>query len=110
MRSQIVTSSQIKRNTQITPFAFNEHGVAMLASVLHSERAAQMNVFIIKAFIALKKHAFRRNELLQQLQEIRERLGNHDAQFNLIYDAIENLLDDKVGKLWENRHLIGFNR
>ena len=46
----------------------------------------------------------------RNIQGNKGRLGNHDAQFNLIYDAIENLLDDKVGRLWENREIIGFKR
>ena len=54
MRSQIVTASQIKRNIKAIPFAFTEHGVAMLASILKSDKAVKMNIAIVRAFIALR--------------------------------------------------------
>ena len=96
MRSQIVTASQSKRNTEITPFAFTEHGVTMLASVLKSERAIKMSIAVVRAFIELKRSALQFIELSEQLELIKQHLGEHDAQLNGIYEAIENLLDDKV--------------
>ena len=51
MRSQSVTASQNKRNVGLTPYAFTEHGVTMLASILKSEKAVQMNISIVRAFI-----------------------------------------------------------
>ena len=51
MRSQIVTASPDKRNTKATPFAFTEHGVTMLASVLRSEKAIKMNIAIVRALL-----------------------------------------------------------
>ena len=109
MRSQNVTASQSKRNTTVTPYAFAEHGVTMLASVLKSERTVKMSIAIVRAFIELKKTASHFKELAEQLNEIKLRLGQHDAQLNGIYEAIENLLDDKVEKkMWENRNRIGF--
>ena len=96
MRSQIATASQSKRNTEITPFAFTEHGVTMLASVLKSERAIKMSIAVVRAFIELKRSALQFIELSEQLELIKQHLGEHDAQLNGIYEAIENLLDDKV--------------
>ncbi|HTF28297.1 MAG TPA: ORF6N domain-containing protein [Flavitalea sp.] len=55
MRSQIVTSSQQKRHTDLNPYAFTEQGVAMLSSVLHSDRAVQMNIAIMRAFVEMRK-------------------------------------------------------
>ena len=56
MRSQIVTASgQHKRNINAKPFAFTEHGVTMLSSVLRSDTAIQMNIAIVESFIALRK-------------------------------------------------------
>ena len=110
MRSQIATASQSKRNSVITPFAFTEHGVTMLASVLKSERAVQMSIAVVRAFIELKKAASQIKDLADQLEQIKLHLGTHDTQLNGIYEAIENLLDDKVEKqTWENRRRIGFN-
>jgi phage regulator Rha-like protein len=111
MRSQIVTASSqiIKRNTSITPFAFTEHGVTMLASVLKSERAIKMSIAVVRAFIELKRSASQFKELSEQLELIKQHLGEHDAQLNGIYEAIENLLDDKGEKqLTKDRKRIGF--
>ena len=98
MRSQNVTASQKKRNTAITPYAFTEHGVTMLASVLKSSKAIEMSIAVVRAFIALKKIATTYSELAEQLQYFKDRIGEHDVQLSQIYDAIENLLDDKVEK------------
>ncbi len=66
MRSQFVTASPDKRNTTATPFAFTEHGVTMLASVLRSEKAIKMNIAIVRAFIALRQFAINYKELADQ--------------------------------------------
>jgi phage regulator Rha-like protein len=95
----------------VIPYAFTEHGVSMLASVLRSEKAVQMSIAVVRAFIALKQYVIRQDSLSQQLQEIRDRLGEHDVQLNSIYDAIENLLDEKVAeKKWKDRERIGFKK
>jgi phage regulator Rha-like protein len=107
--SQIAIASQSKRNTAVTPYAFTEHGVTMLASVLKSERAVKMSIAIVRAFIELKNTASQFKELAAQLEQIKMHIGQHDAQLNTIYEAIENLVDDKAKKqTWENRLKIGF--
>ena len=68
----------------------------MLASVLKSERAIKMSIAVVRAFIELKRSALQFIELSEQLELIKHHLGEHDAQLNGIYEAIENLLDDKV--------------
>jgi hypothetical protein len=108
-RSQNVTASVKFRGKGILPYAFTEHGVSMLASVLRSEKAVQMSIAVVRAFIALKQYVVRQDGISQQLQEIRDRLGEHDVQLNSIYEAIENLLDEKAGQRnWEDRERIGF--
>jgi phage regulator Rha-like protein len=107
LRSQIVTSSWggIRRN----PVAFTEHGVTMLASVLRSEVAIKMNIAIIRAFVAMRKAIVELKDVSGQLEFLKNRIANHDAQLNEIYTAIENLLDDKVNqKDWQDRERIGF--
>ena len=110
-RSQNVTASAKFRNKSVTPHAFTEHGVSMLASVLRSEKAVQMSIAVVRAFIALKQYVSRQDSLTKQLEEIRDRLGEHDVQLNGIYEAIENLLDEKVAeKKWKDRERIGFKK
>jgi len=111
VRSQIVTASQNKRNTDNTPYAFTEQGVAMLSGVLNSDKAINMNIAIMRAFVEIKRLAIQQMDLRTQLQEIKERLGEHDVQLSQIYDAMENLLDEKAaGRKWENRERIGFKK
>lgn len=115
MSSQFVMTSTFKRPKTALPYAFTEHGVTMLASVLKSPMARKMNIAIVRAFIALKKFALQHTEVLQQLNELRDRLGSHDVQLNQIYDAIENLLDEKTAKTtetkkWQERDRIGFKK
>jgi ORF6N domain len=111
MRSQSVTASQNKRNTSNTPFAFTEHGVAMLSGVLNSEKAINMNIAIMRAFIEIRRIAIHQIGLRTQLQELKEKLGEHDIQLNQIYDAMENLLDEKAVQIkWDKRERIGFNK
>ena len=111
MRSQFATSSQSKRKGEYTPYAFTEHGVTMLASVLKSERAVKMSIAVVRAFIELKKNALQYNELIEQIENLKNHLGEHDAQLNQIYDAMENLLDEKASqRKWNERERIGFKK
>ncbi len=122
MRSQIVTAyppepfgvevrivSQAKRNSRLTPYAFTEQGIAMLSGVLSSDRAINMNIAIMRAFVELRKILIEEHDLRAQIKLIKERLGEHDVQLNQIYDAMENLLEERVSeKNWEHRERIGF--
>ena len=113
MRSQIVTSSQNKRKLSLNPYAFTEHGVTMIASILKSERAIKMSIAVVRAFIELKKVALQYSGIIEQIQLLKQHLGEHDVQLNAIYRALENLMDDKVDKElkeeeWKNRKRIGF--
>jgi len=97
-RPQFATASQQKRNITVNPYAFTEHGVTMLASVLKSERAVKMSIAVVRAFIELKKSAMQYNELATQTETLQMHLGEHDVQLNSIYTATENLLYDKIDK------------
>ena len=112
LRSQIVTLKNGRgQHKKYLPYAFTEHGVTMLASVLKSPKARKMNIEIVRAFIALRKWVVDHRELISQIAELRQRLGEHDVQLNQIYDAIENLLDSKADeKKWEDRERIGFKK
>ncbi len=111
MSSQIVMTYPEKRPKSALPYAFTEHGVTMLASILKSSKARKMNIAIVRAFISLKKFVLEHNDILEQLKELKERIGNHDVQLNQIYDVIENLLDEKVHQqAWKDRERIGFKK
>jgi hypothetical protein len=109
IRSQFVTASQKKRNLGAMPYAFTEHGVTMLASILKSEKAVQMNIVIVRAFIALRQFAMQYKELAEEILKIKQTVENHSEQLTKIYGAIEFLLAKKASeKKWEERERIGF--
>ncbi len=111
MSSQSVMTYHAKRPKTATPYAFTEHGVTMLASVLKSPKARKMNIAIVRAFISLRKLIINNEQIFEQLNELKDRIGGHDAQLNQIYEAIENLLDQKAEIIkWEDRERIGFNK
>ena len=109
IRSQFVTaSSQAKRNIRITPFAFTEHGVTMLASVLRSKKAIRMNIAIVEAFISLRQFVLENKELAGKLKELESK---YDKKFADIYEAINYLLNkDEQETQQKKRRRIGFKR
>ena len=109
MISQNTVSSAGRRKKNATPFAFTEHGVAMISGVLKSEKALMMNISIIRMFIEMKSVLIKNASIKGQLQEMRERIGEHDVQLNKIYDTIEHLLDLTINRVkWNERNIIGF--
>ena len=110
LRSQIVTLEMGRgKFSKYLPFAFTEHGVAMLASILKSERAVQMNIAIVRAFIALRQFTLNYKELRDQINDIRKNVSNHNEQLSQIYDAIEHLLRNKrEQQAWKDRERIGY--
>jgi phage regulator Rha-like protein len=108
LRFQIETSKG-RGGTRYLPYAFTEQGVAMLSGVLNSDKAINMNIAIMRAFVEVRRVLLKQNDLREQMKEIKERLGEHDAQLNQIYNAMENLLDEKAAqKKWDERERIGF--
>jgi hypothetical protein len=113
LRSQIATLEKKGRGkyTKYLPFAFTEQGIAMLSGVLHSDRAIEMNIAIMRAFIAIRQFVLQYNDLAEQIVEIKQSVSNHNEQLDQIYNAIENLLDEKVEqKTWAERERIGFKK
>jgi len=93
------------------PYAFTEHGVTMLSSILKSPKARKMNIAVVRAFIALRKVVLQKDELAHLFKQLKERIDEHDIQLGNIYDSIENLLDEKSNsKVWEERERIGFKK
>jgi membrane-associated protease RseP (regulator of RpoE activity) len=88
--SQSVTSSQVKYSKRVT--AFTEQGVAMLSSVLNSDRAIEVNVAIMRAFVQLRRMIGSHEELARKLAELEARLSEHDEQIQAIFEAIRQLM------------------
>ena len=88
LRSQLVTSSQWG-GRRIPPYVFTEQGVAMLSSVLKSERAVQVNVEIMRTFVRLRQLLASNAELARKLEMLERK---YDAQFKVVFDAIRQLM------------------
>ena len=86
--SQSVTSSKIKYSKRVT--AFTEQGVAMLSSVLNSDRAIEVNIAIMRAFVQLRKMIASNEELARKLDELEEK---YDEQFRIVFEAIRVLIE-----------------
>jgi hypothetical protein len=90
LRSQIVTSKG-RGGRRTAPYAFTEHGVAMLSSVLRSERAVEINIQIIRAFVKLRQFVASNAELSDRLNGLEQK---YDSQFKVVFDAIRQLMSE----------------
>ena len=111
MRSQIATGS--KRNRRFLPLAFTEHGVAMLASVLNSQRAIEVNIAIVRAFIRLRELTANSQEIAAkirgleiQLKRHNTKLKDHGHKIEKVFEAIYELMEPATPP----RKPIGFRR
>lgn len=90
LRSQIVISNRGGRRYQ--PFAFTQEGVAMLSAVLKSERAIQVNIAVMRAFVSLREMAATYRNLARKLGELERRCNHHDHNIKLVFDALKRLI------------------
>jgi hypothetical protein len=90
--SQNAISSVAPGGRRNRPFAFTEQGVAMLSSVLKSERAVQVNIAIMRAFVQIRAILATYHELAERLQELEGKFQQHDAQIQEVFEAIRALL------------------
>jgi len=74
------------------PFAFTEHGAIMAASVLNTQEAIQMSLFVVRAFVAMRQVRSGPLDLVNWLRDIDDRLDGHDGQIRLVVQALEELL------------------
>lgn len=109
LRSQIVTLEKGKgKYSKYLPFAFTEQGVAMLSSVLNSDKAIHVNIAIIRAFVFIRQYALTHKDLTNKLKELETK---YNKQFKDVYEAINYLLkDDKQKKNQTERNKIGFKK
>ena len=102
LRSQIVTSKK-RGGRQYAPFVFTEQGVAMLSSVLKSSKAVQVNIEIMRAFVALRQMLFEHKELAAKLHQLEKK---YDKQFKAIFDAMREFMTPEkpqgrpIGFIW----------
>ena len=105
--SQFVISKTEKRGgTQKLPFAFTEQGLAMLSSVLHSDKAIKVNITIMRTFAFIRQYALSHKDLTAKLNELETK---YDRQFKDIFEALNYLLQKDKKKVEQNeRNRIGY--
>ena len=90
------------------PFAFTEQGIAMLSSVLNSEKAIQVNIAIMRAFVIMRQYALNFQELALKIQELEK---TYDKTFDDVFDVLNHLLKkDKQLEQQTKREKIGFKK
>ena len=96
LRSQIVTSKTGRGGRRSLPYAFSEPGVAMLSSVLNSERAIEVNITIMRAFIRLRQMMESNEELNRKFAAVIRKLSIHDKYFRVVFDELRKLTESPV--------------
>jgi hypothetical protein len=89
LRSQTATSNPGRGGRRYAPYAFTEQGVAMLSTVLNSERAIRVNIEIMRAFVRLRQILASNSQLARKLDALEKK---YDAQFKVVFDAIRQLM------------------
>lgn len=106
MPSQTVIAS--KRNKSAPPYAFTEHGVTMLASVLRSSKARKMNIAIVRAFVAIRRTLLNTENLQIQIKDLESK---YNSQFEDIFEAIQFLMtENKEIQTQKERVKIGYKK
>jgi len=101
-RNQLVTIChrfKTMKHSSSLPYVFTEHGVAMLASVLKSDRAVKISINIIKAFVKLREMLSTHKELAHKLAQLERKIEKHDDEIKLIFDAIRQLMTPPEPKM-----------
>jgi hypothetical protein len=107
LRSQTVTSKPGRGGRRYAPYAFTEHGAIMAASVLSTEQAVRVSVYVVRAFVKLRQFISEHKELARKLAELERRLQGHDEQILALVEAIRELMVPPPPK--EGRKRIGFS-
>ena len=90
---QICHRFETMKHSTSMPYAFTEHGVAMLSGVLNSERAIKINIVIIKVFVKLREIISTHRELAQKINELEHKIEGHDEHIRTIFEAIRRLME-----------------
>jgi len=104
-RSQIVTGSSKHRDPLYAPYAFTEHGVAMLSSVLRSPRAVEVNIAIMRTFVQLRRLMDSNRQLARKIEAMEKK---YDEQFRVVFDAIKRLIAEDDAHRVTPKRRIGF--
>jgi phage regulator Rha-like protein len=105
LNSATSTDSRRGKHIKYLPYVFTEQGVAMLSSVLNSERAIQVNILIMRAFTKLREIILTHKELAVKIESLERKYVEHDETIKGIFEAIRQLLEPQPAK---EKRVIGF--
>ena len=104
LRSQFATSNKSRGGRRYSPYAFTEHGAIMAATVMNSDRAVQMSVFVVRAFVRLREMLATNRRLAGKIDELENRLEIHDSEIIDLFAVIKELMTPRK----KRRVRIGF--
>ena len=104
LRSQFATSKMGRGGRRSLPYAFTEHGAIMAATVLNSEQAVEMSVFVVRAFVRLREMLAANKEVAARIEELEEHLETHDSKIQKIIEVLKRLINPPP----DRRNRIGF--
>jgi hypothetical protein len=93
LKSQFETSNIGRGGRRSLPYAFTEHGAIMAATVLNSEQAVEMSVFVVRAFVRLREMLAANKDLAARIEELEEHLETHDGAIHEIFHVIKKLMN-----------------
>lgn len=92
LRSHFATSNNGRGGRRYSPYAFTEHGAIMAATVLNSERAVQMSVYVVRAFVHLREMLAANRQIAAKIAELEDRLDDHEDSLRNVLEAIRELV------------------
>lgn len=86
------------KHSNSLPYAFTEHGALMLANVLNSQRAVEVSIFVMRAFVRLREMLGTHKDLAHKLDELEKHVRDHDGHIQTLFEAIRQLMTPSPGK------------
>lgn len=110
-KAEVVTNCdhlQSIKFSHVMPYAFTQEGVAMLSSVLNSDRAVQVNIQIMRVFVKLREIMSSHKDLAHKIEDLERKFVTHDKKFVLVFEAIKQLLAKPTEEPPKNKGPMGF--
>ena len=110
-RSQFATSNKERMGMRVPPFAFTEHGVLMLSSILNSKKAINVNIQIMRVFTKMKEVLSSHKEMLERMDKFENTLEGQGHEIQVLFEYIKKLMEEKESRIKQaTRKSIGFKK
>ena len=81
------------KHSSSLPYAFTEHGAVMVASILNSQRAVEVSIFVVRAFVKMREMLSQHKEVLKKLTDLEQKVTTHDTHIRSLFNAIRQLME-----------------